>query len=397
MAFTDTQTKALKAKLNHRYVKAREQNGAALAYVEGWHVIAEANRIFGFDSWDRQTVAPDCVWSEIQRGQTVCFYSTKVRITVRAGGTVTIREGIGTGLGRSPFPEIAHEIALKGAETDATKRALSTFGNPFGLALYDRDQTHVTKPRSRRAGGSPSPMVALVLRTKDGREQSYAEPQEFMAALLTEVARIPTVDAVYAFWTAHLEALTELQRRTVGSSENPIEIVIQRLKGRLRELGGTPRRLKSETSPPPPPKLLEPELPLLAIPKEKRLRDKGHLAFVAGQPCLVCGRRPTQAHHLKFAQPTAMAMKVSDEFTLPLCATHHDQLHKTGDERAWWARNGIIEPLKFAARLWTASHQHGARENGVSEEVSHDVKADDPAADRAGGATGPDAGIDASP
>ena len=65
------------------------------------------------------------------------------------------------------------------------------------------------------------------------------------------------------------------------------------------------------------------------IPKEKRVRDPAHLAFVASQPCLICGRRPAQAHHLRFAQPRAMAMKVSDEFTVPVCNTHHDQLHRS--------------------------------------------------------------------
>ena len=147
MALTETQTKSLKAKLKRRHVKVREFGGASVSYVEGWHAIAEANRIFGFDSWDRQTLAPRCHWAHLQYGETVCFYSTKVRITVRAGETVTVREGIGTGFGRAPQPELAHDIALKAAETDATKRALATFGNPFGLALYDRDQAQVTKAR----------------------------------------------------------------------------------------------------------------------------------------------------------------------------------------------------------------------------------------------------------
>ena len=105
------------------------------------------------------------------------------------------------------------------------------------------------------------------------------------------------------------------------------------------------------------------------IPKEKRIRDPAHLAFVASQPCLICGRRPAQAHHLRFAQPRAMAMKVSDEFTVPVCNTHHDQLHRSGDERAFWARQGFRDPLKYAARLWEASRNQrkGAthRSNGT--------------------------------
>ena len=138
-------------------MKTRASNGATIAYVEGWHVIAEANRIFGYDAWDRTSLSPRCLWSEMQRGQLLCCYSTKVRVTVRAGGTVTVREGIGTGIGRSSFPEAAHEMGLKAAETDATKRALATFGNPFGLALYDKDLSHVTR-RTKQALLAAAPL-----------------------------------------------------------------------------------------------------------------------------------------------------------------------------------------------------------------------------------------------
>lgn len=95
----------------------------------------------------------------------------------------------------------------------------------------------------------------------------------------------------------------------------------------------------------------------LAFPKEQRVRDKAHLAFVGNEPCLVCGRRPAQAHHIRFAQPSALGLKVSDEFTVPLCNGHHNSLHHTGDERAWWARHGILDPLKLASRLWEASRR----------------------------------------
>ena len=74
----------------------------------------------------------------------------------------------------------------------------------------------------------------------------------------------------------------------------------------------------------------------LAIAEPKRLRDKAHLKFVASQPCLVCGRQPSDPHHLRFAQPRAIGLKVSDEFTVPLCRGHHRQVHQTGNEVAWW-------------------------------------------------------------
>ena len=79
-------------------------------------------------------------------------------------------------------------------------------------------------------------------------------------------------------------------------------------------------------------------------------RDKEHLKFVASQPCLVCGRSPAEAHHLRFAQPRAIGRKVSDEWTVPLCATHHRALHAVGDEKRWWKECGI-EPIGQAERL----------------------------------------------
>ena len=99
----------------------------------------------------------------------------------------------------------------------------------------------------------------------------------------------------------------------------------------------------------------------LAFPKEPpRHRSKEHLAFVRGQGCAVCQKTPTDAHHLKFAQPRTLGRKVSDEFTVPLCRSHHQSLHRTGDERAWWA-NLQITPLPIAKELWDASPVH-ARE-----------------------------------
>ena len=86
---------------------------------------------------------------------------------------------------------------------------------------------------------------------------------------------------------------------------------------------------------------------LLTIAEPKRLRDKAHLRFVASQPCLVCGRQPCDPHHLRFAQPRAIGLKVSDEFTVPLCRGHHRQLHQAGNEVAWW-ENLKINALAIA-------------------------------------------------
>lgn len=96
----------------------------------------------------------------------------------------------------------------------------------------------------------------------------------------------------------------------------------------------------------------------LAFPKEPpRRRSKVHLAFIRSQGCLVCQKTPADAHHLKFAQPRSLGRKVSDEFTVPLCRSHHQSLHRHGNERAWWA-NLQIAPLPLALQLWNSSPVH---------------------------------------
>jgi hypothetical protein len=88
--------------------------------------------------------------------------------------------------------------------------------------------------------------------------------------------------------------------------------------------------------------------------KTIRLRDKEHCKFVTTQPCVVCGRTPTEAHHIRFAQPRALGRKVSDEYTVPVCRLHHRDLHSYGDEASWWAGAGI-DPLPIALGLWRRS------------------------------------------
>ena len=98
---------------------------------------------------------------------------------------------------------------------------------------------------------------------------------------------------------------------------------------------------------------------VLSIGELKRFRDKAHLKFVASKACLVCGREPSDAHHLRFSQSRGVGHKVSDEFTVPLCRVHHREVHRATDERGWWQRLGI-EPADEALRLWMETR--GSRE-----------------------------------
>jgi hypothetical protein len=94
---------------------------------------------------------------------------------------------------------------------------------------------------------------------------------------------------------------------------------------------------------------------VLALPAPRRIRDRDHVKSVAKQPCLVCGRRPADAHHLRFAQSRTLGRKVSDEFTIPLCRAHHREVHRYGDEAAWWNKTGI-DPTAVARVLWLKTH-----------------------------------------
>jgi hypothetical protein len=94
---------------------------------------------------------------------------------------------------------------------------------------------------------------------------------------------------------------------------------------------------------------------VLTLPALRRIRDREHVKSVAKQPCLVCGRSPADAHHLRFAQSPTLGKKVSDEFTVPLCRGHHREAHRCGNEAVWWERLGI-DPTVTARALWLKTH-----------------------------------------
>ena len=153
MGFSAKQVQALRRSLNSRHVRTREANGRELSYIEGWYAISEANRIFGFDGWNRETVDSRCVLARENRGSFLAVYVAKVRITVQADGATIVREGHGSGEGRGTSPGEVHDIALKAAETDATKRALATFGKPFGLELYRKDKRRIVANSADASAG----------------------------------------------------------------------------------------------------------------------------------------------------------------------------------------------------------------------------------------------------
>jgi DNA repair and recombination protein RAD52 len=160
--FTAQMNNALSAPLDRAVVKERTQSGRTFSYIEGWYAIAEANRIFGFDGWHRETVDIRCVNERPRKigrdGRDGWAVSYIVRVRIIVGDV--IRDGMGSGHGIDADCGLAHESAIKEAETDAMKRALMTFGNPFGLALYDKEQRQVVDAPPEKL--QPSDVRAMI-------------------------------------------------------------------------------------------------------------------------------------------------------------------------------------------------------------------------------------------
>jgi DNA recombination protein Rad52 len=325
MGFSAKQVKALRRNLDHRYVRSREANGRELSYIEGWYAISEANRIFGFDGWSRETIESRCVLTRENRGSFIAVYTARVRISVSAGGISIIREGHGSGEGRGPSPGEVHDTALKAAETDATKRALATFGRPFGLELYRKDKDSLSR-------GS--------LATKG------APPQSRFGWHPDDTTPIPRPSHYYG--RRHQNSMAALIRHDLANSAETAPS--------LAPVASDPTSGKIDKS-------------QLVIAEPKRLRDKAHLKFVATQLCLICGRQPSDPHHLRFAQPRAIGLKVSDEFTVPLCRGHHRQLHQAGNEEAWWTDHNV-NALSIAKDLWTQTRPKSALATNSFDETN---------------------------
>ncbi len=383
MPFTEIQIKTLSGKLSARHVKTRQENGLTLSYVEGWHAITEANRVFGFDGWDRETMEARCVWQGRSHGRSACAYVARVRVSIRAGDELVIREGSGAGNGIGPTPGEAHESAIKEAETDAMKRALVTFGNIFGLALYDKNQAGVRQVRSvsdDQFAGKPAYWTVF---SSTGEPLSqHADPAAYCSTLRKQLESVDDPSTLSALWTRNQSTVAQLQSqlpdlksekgqhyaeilnslfttrqqtlasRTGAAVDGAVRTSSRSAAAALRKPGTTTKKscsagpakseLKKATS-----------TPLQKGPRQ--VRDKQHLKYGASMNCMVWGRYPSPAHHIRFAQPRAMGKKVSDEWVVPLCALHHRALHDYGNEPNWWQEQKL-DPIKEALRLWGRSH-----------------------------------------
>jgi hypothetical protein len=248
-------------------------------------------------------------------------------------------------------------------------------------------------PSERGAGNMRAPGTSSALRLP--HDQAIASREQ----LLSELAQIVDVEALTAWAERSLHAKNLLPATDADQIESAFAFKMSELaadlaeEGTLADVQGQP---KTSSAPPPPSQgtaggdgapvptsqrsaavkrkkkwitgaeavsaanrneVETRGTPALSgpLPKPTRLRDKDHLRFIATQPCLVCGRVPSDAHHLRFAQARALGRKVSDEFTVPLCRTHHRELHRAGDETGWWNQLRL-DPIPASRGLWARSH-----------------------------------------
>jgi hypothetical protein len=268
-----------------------------------------------------------------------------------------------------PVSETAAPHRLGAALTYARRYALFTLVGIAGeddLDAPDLVSTVASQPSPPQVSSAPVPVAAKHSRTDKpiAPQLRPGDSEKLGQQFVSELEQIGDPEALAAW--AH--RVLPLKNQLSSSDCHALEAAFA---ARLRELGesapedegkteeanaGEGGRERAETA----------DAIVTVIGKPVRERDRNHLRFVARQPCLICGRSPCDPHHIKFAEQRAMGRKVSDRFTVPICRLHHRELHRRGNERAWWQIHGI-DPLAVAAGLWAATH---APEYTESETVS---------------------------
>jgi hypothetical protein len=250
-----------------------------------------------------------------------------------------------------PVSETAAPHRLGAALTYARRYALFTLVGIAGEDDLDAPElaTQSEKPRPeqlalRKAsnGNVPSPRPLLL-----GGDQSA----QLRGRLLQEISIIANEDAL-ALWAYRSLSLKNTLTAEDAQAIEAAYLAKQSSYSERQPPSMTEQGSKQDEQESPPAAFVTP------LTKSTRRRSKAHLTFVASQPCLICKASPCDAHHLKIAQPRSLGHKVSDEFTVPLCRKHHQDLHRNGNEANWWA-NMQVAPLPIARELWKRSPTNG--------------------------------------
>jgi len=280
-----------------------------------------------------------------------------------------------------PIAETANPQRMGAALTYARRYALFTLVGIAGeddldapdLCNGPRSSTPSADEHSLKPMGiQPRLLPRGIGQARDGRNGETPvtlDPEQsapLREKLLTELGDITSAD-IAAVWAR--EALTAKNRLTATDAK----LVEDAFERRLSEIPSSDADAPANDEPSEPqiegPRVIATPDPgqakaidksILTVAAPRRYRNREHLRYVAQQACLLCGRKPSDPHHLGFTQPRALGRKVSDEFAVPLCRGHHRAVHRSHDERGWWRQAGI-DPIKVARRLWKATRGMGQR------------------------------------
>jgi hypothetical protein len=230
--------------------------------------------------------------------------------------------------------------------------------------LSNRNEGRPTIPPRRPGNGrirSAAPGAGALL----DPEQSA----ELRERLLIEISNIASVDLAASWAHAALTAKNRLAASDAKLVEDAFELRLSELSSSeianssndgspMTQVAGPQEILTAESSGGDRTNGIDKSV--LAVAAPRRYRNREHLRFVARQACLVCGRKPSDPHHLRYLQPRALGRKASDEFAVPLCRVHHRAVHRAGNERAWWKQAGI-DPIKVARKLWKRTRTNEGR------------------------------------
>ena len=270
-----------------------------------------------------------------------------------------------------PVADIASPHRMGAALTYARRYALFTLVEIAGEDLDAPDlpaaelasQAQNSQGPEQFAGGSnpPAPAQApsrpLPTSEKRARAERVRPPtlppdasEKLCRQLISELEQLEDPEALASWAQRALALKNQLSAGNAGEVEAAFAVRLARLGESAPVSAPEKRKAKRR-----PRQSERDSLEVTVIGKPVRERDRDHLRFVAAQPCLVCGRTPSDPHHIKFAEQRAMGRRVSDRFTVPICRLHHRELHRRGNERVWWQKQGI-EPLVIAASLWAKTH-----------------------------------------